>query len=127
MFDLNAALNDCLYSDLYKDVYGSRPRNVFFASQAELDADVEFLCRQLDKKLLEQQTDEAAAEMAFESRLKETQALVVNSTEQDAFRVLLQSEDIDQDFDWYGTDFIEYHFGLKYGYLRDRFSNRKAA
>lgn len=125
MFDLNKALNDCYYSDLYKDATGCRPRNVFFASQEELDKDVEYLQGLLERNLDEQKNNEAHAEMDFEVLLKETQALVVGSTEQDAFRVLLQSEDMEKSFEFYGTEIVEHHFGLAYGYLRDRFSNAK--
>ena len=126
MFDLNAALNDCLYSDLYKDVYGSRPRNVFFASQAELDADVDFLCKQLDSQLDEEKIIQAANAVKFETRLAEIQALVQDSTRENAFRLLLQAEELDRDFDWYDVGVIEHHFNLRYGSLKQEFG-RKAA
>lgn len=127
MFDCNKAMNDCLYSDLHKDVYGFRPHSKTFASQAELDEDVEYLCRRLDEKIEEDRAEEADAMIRFDARLAEIQKLVVNADEQTAFRLLLQAEDLERDFDWYGAELAEHHFGLRYGSLRERFPNRKAA
>lgn len=126
MFDLNAALNECLYSDLYKDVYGSRPRNVFFASQAELDADVDFLCKKLDAQIEEQNLAQANNMVAFEARLAGIQSIVANTSREDAFRILLQSEGLDSDFDWYGTEVVEHNFNLPYGSLREEFKRQAA-
>lgn len=126
MFDLNAALNDCLYSDLYKDVYGVRPRNVFFASQAELDADVAFLHRRLDEQINEEKIAQKAAAVDFEARLSEIQRLVVGTSREDAFRIFLQANELEEDYNWYGTEIVEWKFNLPYGSLREEFQ-RKAA
>ena len=41
-----------IYSDLYKDVYGCRPRYAQFVSVEEFDQDYEFLCKKLSYLLL---------------------------------------------------------------------------
>ena len=54
--DINKVTNSHdgdLYSDLYKDVYGSRPRGHTFASLKQFDADFEFLINELKNAPLE--------------------------------------------------------------------------
>ena len=40
-----------IYSDLYKDVYGSRPRGATFVSVEEFDADFERLAKRLGEQI----------------------------------------------------------------------------
>ena len=65
--DINTLTNSKdgdIYSDLYKDVYGSRPRYAQFRDLEEFQDDYDFLCNKLDEqleqqhKLLEQKNSE---------------------------------------------------------------------
>ena len=126
MFNLNKALNDCYYSDLYKSVYGSRPLNVFFASQAELDSEVEFLSSCLSKKLDEEKIAQSKNIEDFNIILREIQNLVKGSTEKDAFRLFLQANNLEEDYKFYGLSFIECEFNLPYGSLYEKFKRNVA-
>ena len=107
------------YSDLFKDVYGSRPRNVEFESEEDFLEDYEFLCEQLDRQLERQEKLHAIAICDFELRLNETMFVTKNMDRTDAIRILIQAEDLEEAVEWYGYDKLEFELGLPYGYIKN--------
>lgn len=115
--DINAATNSRdgdIYSDLYKDVYGFRPRYSEFVSTEEFDADFEALINMLNRK----ESDEAAAQarnfITFVKRVDDTMALC-NCDEVRAITIIADAEDQLADMEFYGYERLEWTFNLKFG------------
>lgn len=107
-----------IYSDLYKDVYGSRPRGATFASIEAFDEDFKFLSKQLDEVIERDRACKQEAIGQFEIRLNEIMYLTNNMDREAAIRILVQAEDIEQDVQWYGYERLEYELDLPYGYIK---------
>jgi hypothetical protein len=105
-----------IYSDLYKDVYGSRPRYAQFASVEEFDADYERLVKRLSEQLAEEKVQQARNFEDFMRRVDGIMRTVMGSDRADAVRILCAAEGIDEEeFAFYGLESLEYKFDLKYG------------
>jgi Holliday junction resolvasome RuvABC ATP-dependent DNA helicase subunit len=117
--DINAATNSRdgdLYSDLHKDVYGFRPRDVTFASTEEFDADFDRLAKKLEKQIEEEAAVQAANFLKFTARVAATMYLVENATRERAIEIIAEAEGIRKDqFDFYGLEILENELNLKYG------------
>ena len=118
--DINAATNSRdgdIYSDLYKDVYGCRPRYSEFVSTEEFDADFEALIKMLNRK----ESDEAAAQarnfFTFIKRVDDTMALC-NCDEVRAIEIIADAEDQLGDMQFYGYERLEWTFNLKFGSIK---------
>lgn len=117
--DINTLTNSHdgnIYSDLYKDVYGSRPRYAQFESIEEFDNDFEFLVNRLN----EQNEREAIAQQEnfsdFVTRIEETMQIVQGCTRERAIEIIADAHGISaEEFDFYGLEALEYKFNLKYG------------
>jgi len=84
--DINAATNSKdgnIYSDLYKDVYGSRPRYAEFASIEEFDTDFEALVNMLNHKDAEEAVRQSANLDKFFARVLDTMKLQLRSVSRD--------------------------------------------
>lgn len=105
-----------IYSDLYKDVYGSRPRYAQFESIEEFDEDYEFLVKRLNEKM-EQEREEQIVNFAyFETHVEEVQEIMNNCTRERAIEAIAEANGIDEEeFKFYGLESLEYKFGLKFG------------
>ena len=117
--DINTLTNSKdgdIYSDLYKDVYGSRPRYAKFESIEEFDEDYEFLVKRLNEKM-EQEREEQIVNFAyFETHVEEVQEIMNNCTRERAIEAIAEANGIDkEEFDFYGLESLEYKFDLKYG------------
>jgi transcriptional regulator of heat shock response len=119
--DINAATNSRdgdIYSDLYKDVYGFRPRYTEFVSTEEFDADFEALINMLNRK----QSDEAAAQtrnfIKFVERVNETMELVQGTDRVRAIEIIAEAEDQLEDMEFYGYERLEWTFNLKFGSIK---------
>ena len=115
--DINAVTNSKdgdIYSDLYKDVYGFRPRYSEFVSTEEFDADFEALINMLNRK----ESDEAAAQarnfVTFVKRVDDTMALC-NCDEVRAIEIIADAEGELEDMKFYGYERLEWTFNLKFG------------
>lgn len=69
--------SDELYSDLHKDVYGSRPGEYGYArwnsmAQAEKQEHWDYLCSELETQLVEEKNRDVIATLEFESLVAET-------------------------------------------------------
>jgi hypothetical protein len=118
--DINAVTNSKdgdIYSDLYKDVYGFRPRYSEFVSTEEFDADFEALIKMLNRK----ESDEAAAQarnfVKFVKRVDDTMALC-NCDEVRAIEIIADAEDELEDMKFYGYERLEWTFNLKFGSIK---------
>jgi hypothetical protein len=107
-----------IYSDLYKDVYGSRPRYAQFESMEEFDADFE----RLVERLSEQQDEEAKQQVInrerFEQRVKDTMALVQGADRARAIEIIADADGELEDMKFYGYERLEWCYDLGFGYIK---------
>jgi hypothetical protein len=117
--DIDAATGSkdaCIYSDLYKEVYGCRPYNPTFESVEAFDADFEYLSLKLDKQIAYEQDRQEKAFMQFTARVAATMYLVKGSTRERAIEIIAEAEGISaKEFDFYGLEILENELNLKYG------------
>ena len=117
--DIDAATGSkdaCIYSDLYKEVYGCRPYNPTFESVEAFDADFEYLSLKLDKQIAYEQDRQEKAFMQFTARVAATMYLVEGSTRERAIEIIAEAEGISaKEFDFYGLEILENELNLKYG------------
>lgn len=100
------------YSDLYKDVYGFRPRgftNGWNDYQALKD-EMEYLYAELARVVEREKAEQAIAVAAFEQRVSETIALGAG-TRENAIRWIAQG------INEADPDGVCFHFGLPFSYL----------
>ena len=117
--DIDAATGSkdaCIYSDLYKEVYGCRPYNPTFESVEAFDADFEYLSLKLDKQIAYEQDRQEKAFLQFTARVAATMHLVKGSTRERAIEIIAEAEGISaKEFDFYGLEILENELNLKYG------------
>jgi hypothetical protein len=118
--DINAATNSkdgCIFSDLYKDVYGSRPGADYrFESIEAFDADFEYLSLKLDKQIVYERELQEKAFLKFTARVAATMYLVEGATRERAIEIIADAEGIsEREFDFYGLEILENELNLKYG------------
>jgi hypothetical protein len=117
--DIDAATGSkdaCIYSDLYKEVYGCRPYNPTFESVEAFDADFEYLSLKLDKQIVYEQDLQLKAFAKFAERVNQTMQLVAGSTRERAIEIIAEAEGISaKEFDFYGLEILENELNLKYG------------
>lgn len=106
-----------IYSDLYKDVYGTRPRGFTFSSVEEFDADFERLCKMLSEQIDEDKIRQAANLEKFKTRVAETM-LLCNCDKLRAVEIIADAEDEADAYKWYGAERLEWCFDLKFGSLK---------
>jgi hypothetical protein len=119
--DINSATNSKdgdIYSDLYKDVYGSRPRYAKFESIQEFDEDFKFLIGRLNEQLEQEKEEQRQAIGQFEIRLNEIMFLVSNTDRVNALRILMDAEGILEEHEFYGYESLEWKLGLPFGYVK---------
>ena len=105
-----------IYSDLYKDVYGSRPRYAQFESIEEFDKDFEFLVNRLNEQNEREAIEQQENFVSFVARVEETMQIVQNCTRERAIQIIAEAEGIsEQEFDFYGLEILEHELNLKYG------------
>ena len=119
--DINTLTNSKdgdIYSDLYKDVYGSRPRGVVFASTEEFDADFERLVKQLDIQETEEAEIQARNFTRFVARIDETMQLVQGTDRVRAIEMIADADGELEDMKFYGYERLEWSYDLKYGSIK---------
>jgi hypothetical protein len=115
--DINTVTNSRdgdIYSDLYKDVYGSRPRYAQFASTEEFDADFEALVNMLKHKDAEEAVRQSANLVKFFDRVQDTMKLC-NCDQYRAIEIIADAEGELDAFQFYGYERLEWVFDLKFG------------
>jgi hypothetical protein len=117
--DINATTNSRdgdIYSDLYKDVYGFRPRHAEFASIEEFDTDFEALSHMLDKQIESEAEYQQIYFDKFVARVQETMETVQGTTRERAIEIIAEAEGIRAaEFEFYGLEILEHELNLKYG------------
>ncbi len=117
--DINTATNSRdgdIYSDLYKDVYGFRPRGTTFESVEAFDSDFAYLSAKLDKQIEQDAILQESNFLKFTARVAATMYLVEGATRERAIKIIADAEGIDpEEFDFYGLETLEYKFDLKFG------------
>lgn len=108
-----------VYSDLYKDVYGSRPRGCTFDSIEEFDADFEFLVKQLNRQEAEEAERQAHRAQVLEQRIADTMALVQGADRRRALEIIADAEGVTiEERKFYDWECLEWQLGLKYGHIK---------
>lgn len=106
-----------IYSDLYKDVYGSRPRGATFVSVEEFDADFERLAKRLGEQIDEDAIRQSANLEKFKERVAETM-LLCNCDKVRAVEIIADAEDEADAYKFYGAERLEWCFDLKFDALK---------
>ena len=121
--DINAATNSydgSTFSDLFKDVYGYRPRGTLaqFNTIEEFDAEYERLSNRLSIQLDEEAELQARNFANFVSRVEETMQIVQSADRVRAIEIIAEAEDEAENVEFYGYERLEWHFNLKYGSIK---------
>lgn len=105
-----------IYSDLYKDVYGHRPRYSQFVSVNEFDADFRRLVNRLNDQNKREAFQQARNFDDFVCRVDGIMQMVQGCTRERAVEIIAEAEGISkEEFSFYGLESLEYAFNLKYG------------
>ena len=107
-----------IYSDLYKDVYGSRPRYAQFASMEEFDTDFEALVNMLNKQMDEEAKQQLINRERFEQRINDTMALVQGVDRVRAIEIIADADGELESMEFYGYERLEWCFDLGFGYIK---------
>jgi hypothetical protein len=107
-----------IYSDLYKDVYGSRPRYAQFESMEEFDADFERLVERLNEQQDEEAKQQVINRERFEQRVKDTMALVQGVDRARAIEIIADADGELEDMKFYGYERLEWCYDLGFGYIK---------
>ena len=121
LLDINRITNSKdgdIFSDLYKDVHGFRPRYMTFASIEEFDARYSELCAELSMQIDEDKIRQAANLEKFADRVRETMELC-NCDQRRAVEIIADAEGELDEYKWYGPERLEWHFDLKYGSIKE--------
>ena len=122
--DINATTNSNdghIYSDLYKDVYGSRPRAsaAQFISLKEFDSEFEYLVKRLNEQNEEERIQQARNFANFVARVEETMKLVQGIDRARAIEIIADAEGELEDMQFYGYERLEWTFNLKFGSIKE--------
>ena len=108
-----------IYSDLYKDVYGSRPRYARFESVNEFDADFRYLVKQLNDQNRAEKIRQKRNFDDFVCRVDGIMQMVQGCDRERAVMIISESEGISkEEFNFYGLESLEYTYDLKYGSIK---------
>jgi hypothetical protein len=107
--------DDCIFSDLYKEVYGVRPRHHEYndATDARKQEIWEDLIVLHEAEIIESAKQELDAQRQFELRVAEVQEMGAGDRAT-AIRWILDAEGISAFDAMYGGDSVCYHFGMSY-------------
>lgn len=103
-----------IYSDVYKDVHGFRPRggNISLMSEDDLEAQILILHAEVSTEERERESREQQAAHRFEQRVLKTIESGAGDRET-AIRWIHEAEDTDGD-----AEFLCFRLGLPYDYLQ---------
>lgn len=109
-----------LFSDLYKDVNGFRPRGHRFYMDSTTDEERQEIwnatIEELDVVMNREREWKKEAIAKFETRIDQL-IKIGAKTRETAIRWIREAQDeIDQ---MYGDEYLEYSFGLPYGYIKN--------
>ena len=119
--DINALTNSHdgdIYSDLFKDLNGFRPRGITFLSLEAFEEDFEFLVKMLDLQNREEAIRQEKNFQVFVGRIEKIQELIPGTSVEHAIEILADAEDELDDLNFYGYECLEYCFDLKFGAIQ---------
>ena len=120
--DINTVTNSKdgdIFSDLYKDVHGFRPRYIRFNSIEHFDECYTNLCAELSMQIDEDKIRQSANLDKFFDRIAETMELC-NCDQNRALEIIADAEDELDEYKWYGPERLEWLFDLKFGSIKER-------
>lgn len=97
-----------LYSDMYKDAYGFRPRHIIFESKETFKKAIEDLGREISLQIEEEEAQEKICIEKLESKISQTMDVCKCSWKR-AFEILMEAEN-----DVYSNSDVE-HFLYNWG------------
>lgn len=117
---LTKSRDGSIYSDLYKDVYGSRPRGTTFQSIEEFDRNFTHLSKMLDEQIREEEIAQKRNFAEFVCRVDGIMGLVKNCFDNAAaVAIIAEAEGInDEEMRFYGWEILENRLDLKYGSIK---------
>lgn len=118
--DINTVTNSKdgdIFSDLYKDVYGFRPRYISFNSVEHFDECYTNLCAELSMHTEAERVRQAANLEKFCDRVLDTMELC-NCDQERALEIIAAAEDELDAYRDYGLERLEWHFDLKFGSIK---------
>lgn len=103
-----------VYSDLYKDLYGTRPRNLAFKDIQDFQESWNALSRQLEDQLEEERVSSMAARDQFDHSLNLLRQYFPQATQLDIMRYLADANGCYDDgvYDW---EYLDYKLNLATG------------
>ena len=107
-----------IFSNLFKDVCGYRPRGTLaqFESIEEFDAEFKRLINELNRQNAEEAIEQARNFDDFVCRVDGIMQMVQGSTRERAVEIIADAEGISkEEFSFYGLESLEYTFNLKFG------------
>jgi len=119
--DINALTNSHdgdIYSDLFKDLNGFRPRGITFLSLEAFEKDFEFLVEMLNIQSQEEAISQEKNFKVFVSRIEKIQELVPGTSVEYAIEILADAEDELEELNFYGYERLEWCFNLKFGSIK---------
>lgn len=121
--DINTATNSRdgdIFSDLFKDVCGFRPRGTFaqFESLEAFDAEFERLVAELNRQQDEDTVRQSANLNKFFERVLETMHLC-NCDQYRAIEIIADAEGELEAFQFYGYERLEWCFDLRFGSIKE--------
>jgi hypothetical protein len=122
---LTKSRDGSIYSDLYKDVYGSRPRGTTFQSIEEFDRNFSHLSKMLDEQIREEEIAQKRNFAEFVVRVEGIMGLVKNCFDNAAaVAIIAEAEGIDdEEMRFYGWEILENRLDLKYGSIKKWLEN----
>lgn len=117
--DINALTNSddgSIYSDMFKDIYGGRPRHAMFASVEEFDQALKSLSAEMEREIAREKSAKKLALESFMQLIEDTKAVVIGCDTKRALELIAQAEGYtDEDMMFYGWEILEYNMGIDYG------------
>lgn len=119
--DINALTNSHdgdIYSDMFKDAYGCRPRYAAFTSLEDFDATFNRLVERLDAQAEVEKEQQIKNSERFEQYIKDTMELVHGIDRVRAIEIIADAEGELEDMKFYGYERLEWCYGLSFGYIK---------
>ena len=116
--------SDLIISDLYKDAYGSRPREGFWRHWDESTSDEkqkiwDGLCETLSREIAREKLLQEQAVADFENRI--AQAIFQGAADRaTAIRWMCQAYGVPNEPGTMGWEHLEYLLGIPYGYIEGK-------
>ena len=100
-----------VFSDLYKECYGSRPRGITFESAEAFTREFDRLANDILPAVMDEDAErKAVALQRLEARIADIHAVMPTSTKADIIRYIGDAENVGGDL-----EYLDYKLGVQYG------------